>query len=198
MKTPWMRAFEARANDAPAARDHGSRGDLASPPLPLPLPLPLPRKGTRGAVYVEFLVVFLPLLSLFLGLVQLAFLQAASIIVQHSAMRAVRTAGVILYDNPKFYNNEGQGSVGSTKRKIVEDDARIPLTTLGDASKATITWNANGYDRDDPVTLTVLFDYSCRVPLGRILACGADGEKQLAGEATLPTQGADFDYYGGP
>jgi hypothetical protein len=60
-------------------------------------------QSQRGAVYVEFLVVFIPFFILFLWLVQMSFAYAARIVVQHSASRAARSAIVVLPDDPQFY-----------------------------------------------------------------------------------------------
>lgn len=167
MKTPWMRAF-------------------GEDPAPL-------SRNRRGAVYVEFLAVFFPLLTFFLGLVQMAFLQAATIIVQHSASKAVRTATLVMYDHPDAWSGDQGGKVTGAKRKVVEQDANIQLSTLG-TTKGKVTFNDSAYDRNQPLTVTVDYDYTCRVPLGRIIACGLDGKKDIHAQATLPNQGADFMY----
>ena len=42
----------------------------------------------EGAAYVEFLLAFVPILTLFLGLVQIGLLYAGNLVVQHAAHRA--------------------------------------------------------------------------------------------------------------
>jgi hypothetical protein len=150
-------------------------------------------RSSRGAVYVEFLAVFFPLLTFFLGLVQMGFLQSAILIVQHSAMRAVRTGVVVAHDNPDYYSGEQEGSIGSQKRKLIEDAARIHLATLGDAQSAQIKLQ-NSYAWDAQMEVTVEYQYTCRVPLGRVIACGADGRRKIIGAATLPVHGARYRY----
>lgn len=66
-------------------------------------------RDQRGAVYVEFLLVFLPVFLLFLAVVQLGFVYAARLVVQHSANRAVRAAVVIIDDDPARYDMEPRG-----------------------------------------------------------------------------------------
>jgi hypothetical protein len=56
--------------------------------------------GTTGAVFVEFLIVFLPVLTMFLCLVQLALLYAVRITVENAAVNAARTAAVVIGDKP--------------------------------------------------------------------------------------------------
>lgn len=64
-------------------------------------------RGSReGAAYVEFLLAFVPILILFLGLVQLGLLYGGNLVVQHAAHRAVRTAMVVLDDDPRYYDGE--------------------------------------------------------------------------------------------
>jgi hypothetical protein len=61
-------------------------------------------RGERGAVFVEFLIVFLPVLALFLGLLQLGLLFAVRLVTEHAAFNAARAAAVIIGDDPKTYN----------------------------------------------------------------------------------------------
>jgi len=67
-----------------------------------------------GAVYVEFLLVFLPVFLLFLAVVQLGFVYAARLVVQHSANRGVRAAVVIIDDDPARYGGEPRGQLHLT------------------------------------------------------------------------------------
>ena len=43
------------------------------------------RSDTRGATYVEFLIAFIPVFLLFLGLIQAGLLYTATLVVTHSA-----------------------------------------------------------------------------------------------------------------
>jgi hypothetical protein len=62
--------------------------------------------STGGAVYVEFLLAFIPLLFMFLGMVQMGLLYGASLVVQHSSNVAVRAAMVVMDDDPQYYDDE--------------------------------------------------------------------------------------------
>lgn len=66
---------------------------------------------TRGAVYIEFILAFMPVFLLFLGTVQLGLAAVARIVVQHAATRAVRTAVVVLEDDPKEYRDAPRGDL---------------------------------------------------------------------------------------
>jgi len=69
------------------------------------------RHDLRGAVYVEFLLVFMPVFLLFLAIVELGFVYAARLVVQHASTRAVRAAVVVLDDDPALYGGAPRGRV---------------------------------------------------------------------------------------
>ena len=58
----------------------------------------------RGVVFVEFLLVFPPLFVLFLVILQWSLLGATSLGVRHAASAAVRSAIVVLPDDPVAYD----------------------------------------------------------------------------------------------
>jgi len=64
-------------------------------------------KSERGTVYVEFLVVLMPFLTLFFGLTQLGLIYAAKLMVGHAAARAARAAIVILPDDHEDADYDG-------------------------------------------------------------------------------------------
>jgi hypothetical protein len=74
--------------------------------MPARRPPSLTRARRRGAAYVEFLLAFVPILLLFLGMVQLGLLYGGNLVVQHAAHRAVRTGVVVLDDDPRYYGGE--------------------------------------------------------------------------------------------
>ncbi len=53
------------------------------------------RSNTSGAVYVEFLVAFIPFFVMVLGMIQEALMYSAHLIVQHAAASAARSAMVV-------------------------------------------------------------------------------------------------------
>lgn len=65
----------------------------------------------RGTVFLEFLVVFVPLWTFFLSLVQLALISHANLIVKHAADAAARSAVVVLPDDPSEYGGEPKMTV---------------------------------------------------------------------------------------
>jgi len=50
------------------------------------------RDDTRGAVYVEFLIAFMPVFVFFLCLLQLALLFSAKLVVKHATVTGSRSA----------------------------------------------------------------------------------------------------------
>ncbi len=109
----------------------------------------LTANGSRGAVYVEFLIAFMPLFLLFLAICQFSMLGVARIVVSHAAVRAVRAAVVILEDDPAYYQNVGRGilSDGGGNQKgqrmnAIRSAATVPLTILAPGAQV-LTAQAN-------------------------------------------------------
>lgn len=63
-------------------------------------------RDSGGAVYVEFLLAFIPLFFMFLGMLQMGLLYGASLVVQHSANVAARAAMVVMDDDPRYYDDQ--------------------------------------------------------------------------------------------
>lgn len=73
----------------------------------------VPHRSEAGLVYVEFLLCFIPIFVLFLGTVQLALIAGANLVVKHAAYRGARSASVVLADDPRFYDGEPIGHLGT-------------------------------------------------------------------------------------
>lgn len=130
------------------------------------------REPEGGAAYVEVLLAFLPLFTLFMGLLQISILYSVRLLTQHAATRAARTASVVLDDDPRWYAGEERGAVtgahvaaaelaqayrrhagaGSgawpmSRRATIETSAMLPLL-------ATMPRDPTGQGRADEVSLT--------------------------------------------
>lgn len=168
-------------------------------------------KGTRGAVYVEFLIAFLPVFCFFLALVQFSLLELINMMVKHTAEQTVRAAIVIIHDDPQYYGGVAVGSVTGQRKDDIQKAAEM---IIGKSGEVTINMESS-YGRDDMVTVEVELNYECTVPFGRLLVCGGgttdatgvysedDGTKwgkggkeyrMLSARASLPNQGADYEY----
>lgn len=69
-------------------------------------------RDTRGAAYVEFLISFIPVFLMFLGMVQMGLMFVAGLAVQRAASAAARAAIVVLDDDPQYYGGEERMQIG--------------------------------------------------------------------------------------
>jgi len=92
-------------------------------------------RDERGVVYVEFLLAFVPLFTLFLGIAQLVLLWGGRLVVGHAASRAARTASVVLDDDPRYYDREPRNA--DHGRALETTDLLATLARLGPGAPAT-------------------------------------------------------------
>ena len=160
-------------------------------------------RDRRGAVYVEFLVAFLPLFIFFECLVQLSGMLTAKLVVQHAAVTATRAAVVVLYDDPQYYGDEKVGSATGQRLEAIELAAAIPMRAVRSIIDYEVTFpsQAGGTDsrtdfgRDDLVRVRVKAMYRCQVPIASRMVCNfLTRTRYLTGEAALPNQGASYEY----
>ena len=173
--------------------------------------------GTRGAVYVEFLIAFMPLLVLFMCLWQMSRMYTTSLAVQHAAVTAARSGAVVFADDPASYGGEPVGQVSTKRKQAVEGAALIPLSPfILDGSLVSVTVKypsqpgANDersqYNPSDPTTgddsqrvdfvrVRVETTFRCRIPLADRIACDPfTRTRTISREAAFPYQGASFTY----
>jgi hypothetical protein len=160
-------------------------------------------RDRRGAVYVEFLVAFLPLFIFFECLVQLSGMFTAKLVVQHAAVTATRAAVVVLHDDPDYYGDEPMGSASGQRLEAIELAAAIPMRSVRSIVDYKVTFpsqpggsdNRTDFGRDDLVRVKVDATYRCQVPIASRLVCNfITSTRSLTGEAALPNQGADYEY----
>jgi len=100
--------------------------------------------GNQGVVYVEFLIVIVPLLILVMSLIQLGLIYGAELLVETSAHLAVRSAVVILPDDKADYAGVGVNQIGTghgleayrkaprgSRIDLIRRAAAVPLLSLG-------------------------------------------------------------------
>lgn len=93
------------------------------------------RKDTGGAVYVEFLIVFIPFFIMVLGMMQIALMYAAHLAVQHAAASAVRSAIVVFPDCEARYDGAPQNDVNGGGRG--DDPASMLASVFGASGGAS-------------------------------------------------------------
>ncbi len=161
--------------------------------------------GTRGAVYVEFLAVFLPIFFSFWVLLQSAGFYAAKLVTMHAAYLGARAAAVVLPDNPSEYGESGEGGVGKPEGKRKE--AIESAVKMGLAANGSLIWpmaeveilSGDGakkgkFEREETVMVRVTVPYYCGLPVADKVICGFGGLHPIRSQATQVIQGADYEY----
>lgn len=161
------------------------------------------RKDARGAVYVEFLIVFMPLFVMFMSLVQLAFVQVANVVTKHAAVQAARAAIVVLPDDPAFYGNTPVNKVAGDRKTVIDLAARGRLSAIAAMPDFEIKFpstpgggdNKTSFKQDDLVRVQLTVKYACKIPIGNRFVCDLLSQKKiLKAEAAMPLQGAGWEY----
>jgi hypothetical protein len=152
--------------------------------------------GTTGAVYIEFLIAFMPLFVFFMSLVQLAYVEAANIVVEHAAVMAARAAIVVLPDDPAYYDYEAVNLASGARLEDIKRAARVPLRSVMPSPTFEVSFpRGEQVERDGLVEVQVDLLYKCLVPVGRAFVCSPwSGRKKLSGRAAMPNQGAGYEY----
>jgi hypothetical protein len=146
---------------------------------------------SRGAVFVEKLIVTIPvLLTFFLGW-ELAEVGAASLVVQRASAAAGRAAMVVLPDDPAYYAGEPPDSYSGARRADVELAAGMVLSAipkLSDDFEVDVTQPPHGFGKID---VTVRAPYEC----GSVgLICGLGERLALSATTTHAYHGAQYEY----
>jgi hypothetical protein len=167
----------------------------------------------RGAVMVESLVAIPTLLMFFAMMVQLSYLSIASLVVQHAAVVAARSASVIVPDIPFAFDDQSKvGAADGDRLAAVTLAASTvigalkPLPSLslqtngGFNPNVTVTLMDDGepatdFEAEGIIQARVQYDYQCAVLFGGSLICGTGGKVTLTAIAAMPNQGAEYGYY---
>jgi len=146
----------------------------------------------RGAVFVEHLIAYLPVMFFFLATWQLLELCAAHLIVKRAASAAARAASVVLPDDPAYYDGAGKDKFTGKKQEEIQLAAALILATSPHFSSdfKVVVPETSG---SAPLTATVTAQFHCFA--GWVsLVCGPSGARELTGKATYAYQGASYDY----
>ncbi|MCA9594452.1 MAG: hypothetical protein KC776_14105 [Myxococcales bacterium] len=151
-------------------------------------------RGTKGAVYVEFLIVFWPIFLTFWVLTQAAGLYSAKLIVMHSAVTGARAAAVVIPDDPKNYGGEEMNKLTSKRRQAIERAVAIPqLASLSLGMSEVEFPNGTSYGPGSTVVVHVKTPYYCELPIAKWFVCIA-GTRILEGRASMPVHAATYEY----
>lgn len=165
-------------------------------------------RGDGGAVMVESLVAIPTLLAFFAMILQLSYLSIASLVVQHSAVVAARSASVIVPDDPYAFSD--QSKIGDAKGDRLATikhaasfvmEALKPLPLQGkfnpdiDVALLKDGKEAEEFEAEGIIQARVTYDFQCGVMFGGSLICGTEGVVKLTSTAAMPNQGAEYAYY---
>jgi hypothetical protein len=157
--------------------------------------------GNKGAVYVEFLAVFIPIFFSFWLLLQSAGLYGAKLVTMHAAYLGARAAAVVLPDDPAKYDT-GVGETGGKRTAAIKSAVHMGLT-----ANSSLLWplaeieilGANGnakskFGREEVVKVRVTVPYVCTLPVADKVMCGLGGISYIKSESSAVIQGADYVY----
>jgi hypothetical protein len=148
-------------------------------------------KQTEGAVFVEQLIAFLPVLFFFLATWQLLELCAADLILKRAASAAARAAVVVLPDDPMFYGGAPVNSFSGPRKVDIELAAAMILATSPHFSN-NFTVTVAGTSGNEPLTATIRAQFHCFAGWVSLVCGGAT--RTLEASAQHVYQGAPFDY----
>jgi Flp pilus assembly protein TadG len=162
------------------------------------------RTNTRGAVFVEFLIAFMPLMTIFLSLCELTRYSAARVAVQHAAGIGARACAVTGKPNPTYGNLDGTeadvntavqyalkpwtGSALNVPGLNINVPIRGATLSVDAATCTTAATNADPYGTDQ---VTVTASYTCVIPIAKTLVCSG-GAKNISITSSYPHQGANY------
>ena len=161
------------------------------------------KRDTTGAVYVEFIAVFMPLLTAFLCLAQAIGMYSAKLVTMHSAVLGARAAVVVLPDDPQYYGDVGVGQASGKRLEDIKKAVHLGLAANQSislaASKVTVgsggqKGSKGSFGRDDSVTVYVDSFYRCKLPIAKWAVCGFDSVAILQAKQELRVHGADYEY----
>lgn len=149
-------------------------------------------KADDGAVFVETLIAYLPVMFFFMATWQLCELCAAHLIVVRSASAAARAAAVVLPDDPFYYEGTGLNAFEGTRKGDIELAAKMVLAAAPQISDDPVI-TVSGASGAGPVKATVVANFHCAA--GWVsLVCGGGGVRSLRAEAEYAYQGAKYTF----
>jgi len=151
------------------------------------------KRDQRGAVFVEHMIAYLPVMFFFLATWQLIELCAAHLILKRAASAAARAAIVVLPDDPAFYDGVAKDSFSGKRKQDIELAAAMILATNPHFTKDFKVAVPSGLKGGAPLTATVKANFFCFA--GWVsLVCGPTGVRELTAKSIHAYQGAAYSY----
>lgn len=161
-------------------------------------------RDRRGAVLVEFIVAFMPLMITFSSFAQMAQIVTARLMLRHATVVGARAASVISNANNNTPDQKQGNNQDEIKAAVIAAlGPTDPKTGLGlwEKTMGDLTVDVNDQSScDDPyglVTVRVRANYRCAVPFGNRLVCGLTGTHPIDDQLGFPHQGARYADGGG-
>jgi hypothetical protein len=168
---------------------------------------PRPLGATSGAVFVEFLIAFLPVYVFFLCLVQLAVLFAVRLVTEHAATSAARAAAVVIGDDASRYGQEKPHQLdpsSGARFEAIRNAALIALSPMilnGAVQHAEVVFPPEGSpggtrqrgvfnvkpmqdEKISKVRVRVEVNAACRIGLANVIACARELPGRRRGQRT--------------
>lgn len=154
-------------------------------------------KGTRGAVMVEFLIAFMPIMTIYLSMIELSHYFVVREVFVHAANESARACAVI-----GEQNQPGGGPVNGPYASKTDNDAveaahyalqpwESPLKGAVNVRNVKIECTQEQTDPYGMDTAHITADYVCTVPIARFAACPG-GVKKIDIQSSFPHQGAKY------
>jgi hypothetical protein len=151
-------------------------------------------RDTRGALFVEHLIAFLPVLYFFLCTWQLIELFTTDLIVRRAANAAVRAAVVVLPDDPNALGRDnGINTYTGLRREYVQRAAELVLLSASSVEDNVSVELSGTFSEHNPITAEVTVHFRCTASWVNIV-CGGQPTRTLSARSTHAYQGARFSY----
>jgi Flp pilus assembly protein TadG len=151
-------------------------------------------RNTSGALFVEHLIAFLPVLYFFLATWQLIELFTTDLIVRRAANAAVRAAVVVLPDDPNSFGRDtGINTYTGLRREYVQRAAELVLLAAGNIEDNVTVELSGTFSEHNPITAEVTARFRCTASFVNIV-CGGQPTRTLSARSTHAYQGAAFSY----
>ncbi len=151
------------------------------------------KHDARGAVFIEHLIAYLPVMLFFMATWQLLELFAAHLILRRAASAAARAAVVVMSDDPAYYDGAAKDSLEGKRHEDVKLAAALILGANPHFGAFDVTVSPSNPTESVPLTATVGADFHCFAGWAS-LACGPSGVRKLSAESTYAYQGASYNY----